>query len=145
MSSSRNRSSGSGLTVALAALAWITFGAGEAAGQTGREQFHYLQHCSGCHQLDGSGVPPDVPNLRHDLGLLLKSPEGRDFILRVPGVVGVPITAPEVADLLNWMIRSYYPGMEGFVPFTVDEIESGRARPLYDPLSYREEFFPDLY
>jgi hypothetical protein len=75
----------------------------------------------------------------------VQSAEGRDFILRVPGVVGVPITAQEVADLLNWMIGSYYPGNSGFEPFTLDEIESGRERPLYDPLTYRKLMFPDLY
>ncbi|MEZ5490217.1 MAG: hypothetical protein R3F50_07840 [Gammaproteobacteria bacterium] len=132
-------------SVTMLALATTSLVASAAMAQTGREQFHFLQFCAGCHLVDGSGVPPEVPNLRIDLGNLLDTPKGRDFILRVPGVVGVPIAVDEVADLMNWIITTYYPERSGFKPFTVPEIEAGRANPLYDPLKYRAEHFPNLY
>ena len=64
----------------------------------------------GCHQYDGSGLPPDVPSLRDDLSYLIGSPAGRDFMLRVPGVIGAPGSAEEVADLLNWTVDTFYQG-----------------------------------
>lgn len=131
--------------VATAVLASIFLGASPAMAQTGLEQFHFLQHCSSCHLVDGSGVPPEVPNLRLDLAKLLKSAAGRDFILRVPGVTETPLSSEEIANLLNWMIATFYPGVEEFEPFTSDEVEAGKGNPLYDPVTYREQHFPDLY
>jgi len=128
----------------LVATAAITLPAATATAQTSLPLSNYLQHCAGCHRVDGSGLPPEVPNLGSDLGYLLESPEGRDFMLRVPGVTGVPITAEEVTDLLNWIIARFYPERTEFEPFTVDEIVAGRTRPLYDPLKYRNELFPEL-
>ncbi|MCB1670404.1 MAG: hypothetical protein R3F41_17865 [Gammaproteobacteria bacterium] len=113
--------------------------------QTYQPASNYAQHCAGCHLPDGSGFPPEVPNLRVDLGYLIDSAEGRDFMLRVPGVTGVPISAPEVVDLMNWIIATFYPERTDFVPFTTEEVESGRSRPLWDPLGYRSQMFPDLY
>lgn len=100
--------------------------------------FNFLQHCVGCHQIDGSGLPPEVPNLRKDFGYLIGSPQGRDFMTRVPGVVGAPLPASDVAKLVNWMVNSFYPGVT-FEPFTEAEILAGRERPLHDPMKQRLE------
>ena len=129
----------------IAAFAAVSLGATTLSAQTDPAAFRYLQHCAGCHLVDGSGVPPEVPNLRSDLGYLLNSPEGRDYMLRVPGVIGVPIPAEEVVDLMNWIITAFYPERTNFEPFTLEEIEAARTRPLFDPLGYRSEMFPDLY
>ena len=128
-----------------ALFATVSLGATLVSAQTDPAAFRYLQHCAGCHLIDGSGVPPEVPNLRSDLGYLLNSPEGRDYMLRVPGVIGVPIPGEEVVDLMNWIITSFYPDLTDFEPFTIEEIEAGRTRPLFDPLGYRSELFPELY
>ena len=98
--------------------------------------FNFLQHCVGCHQADGSGLPPEVPNLRKDFGYLIGSPAGRNFMTRVPGVVGAPLPASDVARLVNWMVSSFYPGV-AFEPFTEAEILAGRERPLHDPMKQR--------
>lgn len=129
----------------LAAVEFVVLSPNSATAQSGSERFHFLQYCAGCHRVDGSGVPPDVPNLRRDLAQLIKSPEGRDFVLRVPGVTGVPISTMDVAALLNWMVRTYYPDYSDFSGFTAEEVALGRARPLYDPLTYRQALFPELY
>ncbi len=136
-----------GLTrlLAVIAAAALTLSGGAAIGQSYQPASNYLQHCAGCHLSDGTGFPPEVPILRVDLGYLLDNPEGRDFMLRVPGVTGVPISAEEVVGLMNWLIETFYPGRSDFIPFTVDEVEAGRARPLYDPLGYRSMLFPQLY
>lgn len=131
--------------VVIVVLAALSLGAGTVMAQSGQEQFHYLQYCSACHLVDGSGVPPEVPNLRLDLGKLLETVEGRDYMLRVQGVTEVPLADQDMTNLLNWIIRAFYPDLVKFRPFTVEEVQKGRARPLYDPIKYREEMFPDLY
>ena len=85
-------------------------------------KFRFLQFCVGCHQYDGTGLPPDVPSLRDDLSYMIGSPEGRDFMLRVPGVIGAPGSADEVAELLNWIVKSFYQGNADFTPFTAADV-----------------------
>ena len=133
------------LALAMAGCVTLFMAADAAIAQTGEEQFRYLQYCSSCHLVDGSGVPPEVPNLRRDLGNLLDTPGGREYIVRVQGVTEVPLPADVTANVLNWIMRNFYPDREQFVPFTKEEVEAGRADPLYDPISFREENFPELY
>ena len=102
-------------------------------------KFRFLQFCVGCHQYDGTGLPPDVPSLRDDLSYLIGSPAGRDFMLRVPGVIGAPGSADEVAELLNWIVKSFYQGDANFTPFTAADVLSGRERPMHDPIQERLE------
>ena len=102
-------------------------------------KFFFLQFCVGCHQYDGSGLPPEVPSLRDDLSYLIGSPEGRDFMLRVPGVIGAPGTAEEVAELLNWIVEAFYQGDAEHEPFTAADVLSGRERPMKDPIKERLE------
>lgn len=104
---------------------------------------NYMRHCVGCHLPDGTGLPPDVPNLGVGFSHLIHSPEGKDFITRVPGVTGAPLPADEIADLLNWMVTKFYPSDSGFVPFTAAEILQGKERPLHDPMKYRQQLFPE--
>lgn len=101
--------------------------------------FSYLLHCSGCHIEDGSGDPPQVPDLRQDLDVLLGSTEGRSYMLRVPGVTDTPITAQEMADLMNWLITKLYPDLEGFKRFSAEEVSAGRATRLANPLEARSK------
>lgn len=102
-------------------------------------KYFFLQFCVGCHQYDGSGLPPDVPSLRDDLSYLIGSPEGRDFMLRVPGVIGAPGNAEQVAELLNWIVETFYQGDADFTPFTAADVLSGRERPMRDPIKERLE------
>lgn len=106
--------------------------------------FSYLLHCSGCHIEDGSGDPPEVPDLRQDLDKLLTSREGRGYMLRVPGVTDSPITTQEMADLMNWMISKFYPELEGFKPYSAAEVQAGRDNRLANPVKFRNEYFPQL-
>jgi cytochrome c peroxidase len=106
--------------------------------------FAYLLHCSGCHLEDGSSAPPIVPDLRYGLGPLLTIPEGRSYLLGVPGVTDTPIPASEMAGLMNWLIGTLYPDRTDFEPFTVEEINDGRLNRLDDPLKARGELFLKL-
>ena len=100
--------------------------------------FSYLLHCSGCHIEDGSGDPPEVPDLRKNLDKLLRSETGRGYMLRVPGVTDTPVTSREMAELMNWLIAEFYPGLQDFRPFSAEEVVSGRATRLANPLEVRQ-------
>jgi hypothetical protein len=68
----------------------------------------YILHCTGCHQADGSGVPSGgVPDMRSQLGHFLKVPEGRAFLVKVPGTSNAALSNSDIARLLNWMLRSF--------------------------------------
>ena len=100
--------------------------------------FSYLLHCSGCHIEDGSGDPPEVPDLRKNLDKLLRSETGRRYMLQVPGVTDTPVTAREMAELMNWLIAEFYPELQDFRPFSAEEVVSGRATRLANPLEIRQ-------
>ena len=100
-------------------------------------RFDYLLHCGGCHLEDGSGDPPEVPNLRADIDWLAATPDGRSYLTRVPGASQTPLSDARLAGVLNWILETYYPG-QAFSPFTAAEVASTRPIPLYDPLKARE-------
>jgi mono/diheme cytochrome c family protein len=95
----------------------------------------YVLHCSGCHRLDGSGVEGVAPDLR-EIGPLMDSPAGRDYLVRVPGVAQAPMNDADLARLLNWVLVN----LAGRVPapaYTASEVASLRREPLRDPLAAR--------
>ena len=95
----------------------------------------YLLHCSGCHQASGAGVPGVVPPLS-GLAPLLATPEGRAYLVRVPGVAQASLDDERLAALLNWMLRE----MSGARPspaFSAREVGALRAHPLRDARAAR--------
>jgi len=114
------------------------------ADQADSPSFAYLLHCAGCHLEDGSGDPPAIPDLRTDLGLLLDSPEGRSYVVRVPGITDATLTPEKMAELLTWMVRQFYPDRTDLTPFSAEEVLAGRENPLYDPVSHRNRLLVQL-
>jgi mono/diheme cytochrome c family protein len=96
----------------------------------------YVLHCSGCHRLDGRGVPEVAPDLR-TIGPLLQTDAGRAYLGRVPGVAQAALDDDRLADLLNWVLKE----LAGVAPrpaYSADEVATLRARPLRDPLAARK-------
>jgi cytochrome c553 len=93
---------------------------------------NYQLQCMGCHHADGAGEQGRVPSLRRTLVQFSALAEGRDFVLRVPGVAQAPLSDAEIAALLNWMARnlSDVPLPAGFVDYSAGEVASARHRPL---------------
>jgi mono/diheme cytochrome c family protein len=101
---------------------------------------NYQLQCMGCHHADGAGEPGRVPSVRDTLVPLSLFAEGRDFVLRVPGVAQSPLTDAEVAALLNWMARNVSdvaPG-DGFRDYTAEEVGARRHQPLVAIAAERE-------
>ena len=114
------------------ALCWA-MAPSAAAGPPPAEAF--VLHCAGCHRLDGSGVPGLAPSL-HDLAKLAALPEGRAYLVRVPGVAQAPLPDDELAALLNWIVTELGDA-SGFDRYRAAEVSEWRAQPLRDPLKAR--------
>jgi hypothetical protein len=72
--------------------------------------------------------------MRGALGHFLRLPEGRDFLVQVPGTSQSALSDAEVAEMLNWILQSYSPEQipAGFKPYTKQEVTALRSRPLDD-------------
>lgn len=86
----------------------------------------------GCHLADGSGEPGRVPSIRRSLALFSTTREGRDYVIRVPGVAQSPLSNDDTAALLNWMIENLSDlGVPPrFVQYSAAEIQRSREHPL---------------
>lgn len=114
-----------GLTILLAS----------AAMASERQRISFLLHCSGCHQPDGSGSPDSgIPDMRGSIGHYLRLPEGRAYLVQVPGTSQSSLNDKDTATLLNWMVNTLG-GKEvpaGFLPYTQEEVSRLRGNPLDD-------------
>ncbi len=99
---------------------------------------HYMIHCMGCHLMDGSGLPPDVPEFNHELAVLAATDAGRAYLVQVPGAAQAPVTDAALADVINWILKQYAPQSDT-APFTEAEVKRYRGTPLPDPLAAREQ------
>jgi hypothetical protein len=100
-----------------------------------RPRINFVLHCSGCHQSDGSGSPENgIPNMKDRVGHFLRIPEGRAFLVQVPGTAQSSLGDGETAELLNWMIGALSPSAAppNFLPYTRAEVARLRASPLSD-------------
>ena len=96
----------------------------------------YLLYCRGCHLASGESVPPEVPSL-HDLGPLLLSDGGREYIIRVPGVSQTPMSDERLAAVLNWVVHEFNETPQNFQPYSAAEVGAARVKVLADPKRYR--------
>lgn len=112
----------------------------ESKAKTHSARSAYILHCAGCHGMDGRGVSQaQVPDLRA-MADFLKVPGGREFLIKVPGVMGSALSDAEIADVTNWMLidgvgRS---PPRGFQPYTEKEVREARRSPLVDVMQSRQ-------
>ena len=94
----------------------------------------YVLHCAGCHAMDGSGHPGQgVPSMRGTLGRFMTLPEGRAFLLQVPGVNNAGLSDAQIAAVTNWMVQQFSADTAppGWAPYTADEVAAARrVRPV---------------
>jgi mono/diheme cytochrome c family protein len=110
------------------------------AASAGSARINYLLHCSGCHQQDGTGsIENGIPNMKGRVGHFLRTPEGRAFLVQVPGTSQAALNDADIAQLLNWMVdalsRNEVPA--NFLPYSSEEVARLRANRLDDVPGYR--------
>ena len=105
-----------------------------------RAQFNYQMSCQGCHAPDGSGANA-VPRMRDTVGMFLAIPEGRDYLVRVPGSAVSALDDAELAEVLNWIVQEFA-GDSLTVPFeaySAQEVGRLRQQPLNEVVQYRAQ------
>jgi mono/diheme cytochrome c family protein len=129
----------------LAAIACISVSAPLAVADQSAD-VNYMIHCMGCHLADGSGAPPQVPDVRGEMGRLLAASGGREYLVQIPGAATSPISDRELAAVINYMLQTFsaatLPG--GFAPFTEDEVKRRRPQWLNDPEPVRKQLLESL-
>lgn len=103
----------------------------------------YMVHCEGCHLAEGAGWPGLIPALRGDFGRIAGVPGGRDYLMRVPGVANAPLSSESLANVLNWLMRTLNTDTAppDFQPFSAEEVDTARRRPLLDPGVRRSQIY----
>jgi len=127
-----------GLVRALLLAAGLASAWSCAAMDLGRQ--YYILNCAGCHQFDGTGsASHEIPKMRGAVGHFLRLPEGRAFLVQVPGTSNSALSDAQIAVLLNWMLpqfsREEIP--PDFVPYTAEEVTRLRNQRLDDVAATR--------
>ena len=106
----------------------------DAAGSLGTVRSGYLEGCGGCHGVNGRSFAPRVPDLAREVGFFLCTPEGRDFILRLPNVAFSAMDSEHLAGVMNFVAFGLGDGSAPMdaPPFTPGEIEVARRHPFTD-------------
>jgi len=96
-------------------------------------QSDYVEHCSGCHGMQGNSAPAEIPVLRDRVGYFMCTKEGREYLIRLPNVAYSAITDnQELADMMNFVVF----GLGGnsapkdAKPFAAAEVAKLRTRAL---------------
>lgn len=114
---------------------------GAATASAFEPSINYQLHCQGCHLADGRATPGLVPAIDPTLGRMMRVPEGRAYLVRLPNVAAAQIDAADTAALLNWLLAQFaareLPG--DFRAITADEVLAGRAAPLVDVAGTRAD------
>ncbi|WP_426357470.1 cytochrome c, class I [Pseudocolwellia sp. HL-MZ19] len=110
-----------------------------------RTKFNYQMLCQGCHVGDGRGGK-SVPNMKDRVGIFLNTQQGREYLVRVPGAANSAIDSKELAELLNWIMKTI--GKEStpknFIPFTEQEVHELRKNPLMEVVKYRAMLMKEI-
>ena len=92
------------------------------------------------------GAVGAVPRLNKFVGYFTHHPEGRDFLVRVPGVALAFLDDARLAALLNWMLETYSPDevVAAFSPYTAAEVGRLRKEPINAVLETRGRLLAEL-
>jgi len=128
-----------GVAAALAALAASTANAANPAQD-------YALNCMGCHGTEARGIPGKVPPLANALSRFMRSPEGRNYVLRVPGAANSALSNEQLAAVLNWLAVTYDSSASPTqpAPFTSSEVAAVRHQPLLSVLATRSAVVHNL-
>lgn len=113
----------------------------ESVPSTSNPRSTYVLHCAGCHGMQGAGsLLSQVPDMRR-VGLFLNLPGGREFLIKVPGVMGSGLNDQQIAEVSNWVLTQIAPASvpKDFQPYQAEEVRQARAQPMVDVATTRAE------
>lgn len=102
-------------------------------------------HCMGCHQAHGEGMPPAVPAFSGDLGQLVARPDGRAYLVQVPGAAQSLLDDEALAAVINWMLARFSGSTipASFADYTGEEVHQYRRHILSDPAKARRQILSE--
>ena len=125
---------------------WVLLLAGCGTALAYEPQTNYMLQCMGCHTPDGSGEPGRVPSIKETLVPFAQNPNGRRFLIQVPGASQSTLTDAELAALLNWMVQNLSVTKPvRFTRFTEAEVAGLRRTPLVDVQGTRRLLLESLH
>jgi cytochrome c553 len=106
----------------------------------------YMLHCMGCHGAQAQGVPGKIPPLANALSRFMRTAEGRNYVLRVPGAANSALSDSQLAAVLNWLAVKFDTSAAAGspAPFTTEEVSRLRHQPLVAVLAARSAVVRDL-
>jgi mono/diheme cytochrome c family protein len=106
----------------------------------------YARRCKGCHGFRGQGTPGHVPRLAGFVGWYTHLPEGREYLMRVPGVARSQLDDERLAAVLNWMLANLSAEQVAphFAAFTAEEVGQARREPLRERAVLRARLIAEL-
>jgi len=105
----------------------------------------YMLYCMGCHGAEAQGVPGRIPPLAGALARFMRTSEGRNYVLRVPGAANSVLSDGRLAAVLNWLTERYGAADEPRpAPFTEEEVTRARRTPLANVQATRREVVREL-
>jgi mono/diheme cytochrome c family protein len=135
------------MRAAAAALLVVAL-AGDGVATAGESvEYVYRLHCSGCHGTEGAGskvgrIPPFVGIVGH----FASTPEGRLYLVRVPGVANAGLSDAETARMLNYVLQTWgRPEMPSDIrAFTAEEVHGFRDVHVDDIVRLRQKLAAEL-
>jgi mono/diheme cytochrome c family protein len=112
----------------------------ESVATTSSVRSLYVLHCAGCHGMDGSGSSiGNVPDMRR-LGLFLRLEGGREYLIKVPGVMGSGLTDQQVADVVNWVMNGIASASmpPNYQLYRAEEVRQARSTPMLNVTEARQ-------
>jgi hypothetical protein len=133
-------------------LVGMLLAAAAPCGQADMKVYHgaehdYVLHCSGCHSVEGSGHPEfGVPDFRNQVGYFLRLPEGRAFLMQVPGLLSAGLPDDRGAAVTNYVIDTFAGDSlpRDFLPYTAEEAKRYRENRPADVAAKRAQLYQQL-
>lgn len=113
-----------------------------------RARIDFILHCSGCHGQDGTGNPTKgIPNFVGQIGHFQRLPEGREFVMQVPGLLSARLPDERAAAVTSWMIRRFAGDSlpPEFVPYSAEEARRARESRPADVMAKRNALYQQLF
>jgi len=102
----------------------------------------YLLNCAGCHRFDGKGLEKlGIPDFRASISVFTHLPQGREYLIRVPGAAQSQLTDEALAQVLNWLVARYAPEQapKPWQAYTAEEVARVRPKRYEDVARVRRE------
>jgi cytochrome c553 len=136
-----------GVVACIAALAAPSPVAAQEDAMSRRARNDYVLHCSGCHDMDGSGHPAKgIPAFQDQVGYFTAIPEGRAMLMQIPGLLSSGLSDERAAAVTTWLVRQFAGSSlpANFQPYSAAEAKRYRETRPVDITATRERLYKQI-